>query len=229
MPEPLPGDGEPGSDGNQASRGDSEGGQVVLEEQEGEEGSAEQGGGSESESAESDGAGVGEESESEDVSLEETASEDESAPTFEEPTAASTTQVVLDQATLEELERVLEEELGTFDTTMNREQRNAEDQSNDTGGGDQDLPEIVFQDYPSEGENAGGGSGGGSGSGGEGGTGGGGGSDGETVAVASAQEPPPNPDDDIVARQLREAAVAETDPELKARLWEEYYRYTGTQ
>jgi hypothetical protein len=32
-------------------------------------------------------------------------------------------------------------------------------------------------------------------------------------------------DDDIVARQLREAAEAETDPELKERLWKEYEEY----
>ena len=32
-------------------------------------------------------------------------------------------------------------------------------------------------------------------------------------------------DDDIVARQLREAAERETDPELKKRLWEEYRKY----
>ena len=32
-------------------------------------------------------------------------------------------------------------------------------------------------------------------------------------------------DDDIVARQLREAAEQETDPELKKKLWEEYRRY----
>ena len=37
-------------------------------------------------------------------------------------------------------------------------------------------------------------------------------------------------DDDIVARQLREAAEQWTDPEIKARLWEEYYQYKrGTQ
>jgi hypothetical protein len=34
-------------------------------------------------------------------------------------------------------------------------------------------------------------------------------------------------DDDIIARQLREAAMQETDPELKAKLWEEYQRYKG--
>ena len=43
-------------------------------------------------------------------------------------------------------------------------------------------------------------------------------------------EPPPPDrpdarDDDVVARQLREAAMAETDPELREQLWEEYRRY----
>ena len=40
--------------------------------------------------------------------------------------------------------------------------------------------------------------------------------------------PPDIPDgdgDDVVARQLREAAEKETSPELKAKLWEEYRRY----
>jgi hypothetical protein len=32
-------------------------------------------------------------------------------------------------------------------------------------------------------------------------------------------------DDDVVARQLREAAMNETDPVLKEKLWEEYRRY----
>lgn len=32
-------------------------------------------------------------------------------------------------------------------------------------------------------------------------------------------------DDDIVAKQLREAAVAESDPELRDKLWDEYRRY----
>lgn len=34
-------------------------------------------------------------------------------------------------------------------------------------------------------------------------------------------------DDDIIARQLREAAMNETDPELQEKLWEEYRRYKG--
>lgn len=36
---------------------------------------------------------------------------------------------------------------------------------------------------------------------------------------------PDGQDDDVVARQLREAAMKETDPELRKRLWDEYRRY----
>jgi hypothetical protein len=36
---------------------------------------------------------------------------------------------------------------------------------------------------------------------------------------------PDGRDDDIVARQLREAAMTETAPELRERLWEEYRKY----
>jgi hypothetical protein len=56
----------------------------------------------------------------------------------------------------------------------------------------------------------------------------------EGAEVASVEENAPSliPDDipdpqgdDIVAQQLREAAVAETDPALREKLWEEYRRY----
>jgi hypothetical protein len=36
---------------------------------------------------------------------------------------------------------------------------------------------------------------------------------------------PDGSDDDIIARQIREAAEKETDPELRAKLWDEYRRY----
>lgn len=49
--------------------------------------------------------------------------------------------------------------------------------------------------------------------------------------VASAGDIPDDipdaKDDDIIARQLREAAMNETDPELKEKLWDEYRRYKG--
>ena len=60
---------------------------------------------------------------------------------------------------------------------------------------------------------------------------------GRTPDGARYESPPPTEDssipedipspqgDDIVAKQLREAAMAEQDPDLKAKLWEEYKRY----
>jgi hypothetical protein len=87
------------------------------------------------------------------------------------------------------------------------------------------------------GQAGGGGAGGGSG----GGTGGGesasvsGPQDGRQASVGGLSEeeiesrtPDDIPDlvsEDIVAKQLREAALAEDDPELRERLWEEYRSY----
>lgn len=36
-------------------------------------------------------------------------------------------------------------------------------------------------------------------------------------------------DDDVIARQLREAAEKESDPIMKGKLWEEYRKYKGAQ
>ena len=59
--------------------------------------------------------------------------------------------------------------------------------------------------------------------------------------IASAAPPTPRPplptppdtpdakDDCVVARQIREAAMAETDPELRDALWKEYERYKSCQ
>lgn len=41
----------------------------------------------------------------------------------------------------------------------------------------------------------------------------------------TAADLPDAKDDDIIARQLREAAMQEQDPQLKEKLWEEYRRY----
>lgn len=49
-----------------------------------------------------------------------------------------------------------------------------------------------------------------------------------TYGAPGGKLPPPE-DDDIVARQLREAAEKETDPELKKKLWEEYWKYKGVK
>ena len=96
----------------------------------------------------------------------------------------------------------------------------------------------------SDGVSSGGGGGGGGSDGGSGGGSGGGGAGGlagppdEKEASVSgmsdeeirARTPDDIPDlvsEDIVAKQLREAALAEEDPELRERLWEEYRMYNG--
>ena len=69
---------------------------------------------------------------------------------------------------------------------------------------------------------------------------GGGGSDGSAKAVEEEAGIDPEHEkripedvgdgsnDDIVARQLREAAMEEEDPELRERLWDEYRRYKSS-
>ena len=49
----------------------------------------------------------------------------------------------------------------------------------------------------------------------------------EEVKARTPEDVPMVADDDIIARQLREAALAEEDPELRERLWEEYRKYKG--
>jgi DNA-directed RNA polymerase subunit K/omega len=47
----------------------------------------------------------------------------------------------------------------------------------------------------------------------------------QTTAGGPPADIPDGSDDDLVARQMREAAEKETDPELKKKLWEEYRKY----
>jgi hypothetical protein len=70
---------------------------------------------------------------------------------------------------------------------------------------------------------AGGGKGTGAGAGGGGGTGAGSGP--STIPA----DVPDGSDDDVVAKQIREAAMTETDPELREKLWEEYRKYKKGQ
>jgi hypothetical protein len=109
----------------------------------------------------------------------------------------------------------------------------------DTEGGSAANGEGTNGDGPGgEGnERAGEGSGDGQGEGGQGGDvaagsgtqGGGGGVGGGAKGGSGPRDVPADipdgRDDDIVARQLREAAMKETDPELRERLWEEYRKY----
>ncbi len=55
---------------------------------------------------------------------------------------------------------------------------------------------------------------------------------GRSGPVNPARYPPPDDipngnDDDVVARQLREAAMREPDPAVREKLWEEYRKYKG--
>jgi hypothetical protein len=70
-----------------------------------------------------------------------------------------------------------------------------------------------------DGDQAGGGQGGGTGAGGTTGSG----------PRGIPSDIPDGSDDDVVARQIREAAMKETDPELRAALWEEYRKYKKGQ
>jgi len=49
----------------------------------------------------------------------------------------------------------------------------------------------------------------------------------EEIRERTPEDIPVMVDDDIIARQLREAALAENDPALRERLWEEYRKYSG--
>ena len=42
---------------------------------------------------------------------------------------------------------------------------------------------------------------------------------------APPKDIPSGEDDDIVARQIREAALKESDPQLRGKLWQEYRKY----
>ncbi len=54
-----------------------------------------------------------------------------------------------------------------------------------------------------------------------------------STATRDASPMPPDiasiEDDDIIARQLREAAMKEQDPELREKLWDEYRKYKREQ
>ncbi len=131
------------------------------------------------------------------------------------------------------LEGELEESVGGFDEVLAEEQREISTVSRDTegfggagGGGGSGRVGLGRQ----EGVRGAGDNGAGSQAGAGNAAGGG-----STPSVAGMSEdeiksrtPADIPDlvsEDIVAKQLREAALAEEDPELRERLWDEYRRY----
>jgi len=106
-----------------------------------------------------------------------------------------------------------------------------------TGAGAGSLPGVTAAGRGSIGDGAGGGvvasnngTGQGPQAGGSGGSVGGltGGPAGDQGEYPVPEDiPPSGRDDDVVARQIREAAMREADPELREALWDEYRRYTG--
>jgi len=49
----------------------------------------------------------------------------------------------------------------------------------------------------------------------------------QEIAELTPDDVPTMVDDDIIARQLREAAIVEKNPDLRDRLWDEYRKYKG--
>jgi len=138
--------------------------------------------------------------------------------------------VTLDQTLANSLreydEKLLREQEDVLDHQLEAEERSAErEEETDSGSGGGGGFETAGGAYSS------GGNGGGPLPGaGElpGGGGGGGGPGPAGPGEALGGIPPGMPDgrdDDIVARQLREAAMTEKDPELREKLWAEYRKY----
>lgn len=124
------------------------------------------------------------------------------------------------------LNRELQEGLAEFDRAMLSEQEAITQRANSEGYAGA-LPEGDFAggggdpaaDHPVQTAMLGGGPGGSTGSmKGRG-----------DIATQSRSEVPPDlvdaSGDDIIARQLREAAMKEQDPELRKKLWDEYRKY----
>lgn len=126
--------------------------------------------------------------------------------------------------------------LGEFDKRLSREQAEIEKQRSasagqGSGSGKQAGEEVEGGAGGTTGmpqEVAGsetGSSDGAAGASGQGGPGGSPGQPGSGPKFPAPEGIPTGVDDDVVARQLREAAETEKDPELRARLWDEYRKY----
>lgn len=142
-----------------------------------------------------------------------------------------------------QIDRQLDESFGIFDERIRGEQETIASQRGGGGsGGTSEIPDAQTGGSPDGGEGAEGTDtreGNGQGQGGEsrdgqaagqsgdqqGGGGYGGGARGGAGPTTIPADIPDGSDDDIVARQLREAAMKETDPELREKLWEEYRNY----
>ncbi len=150
-----------------------------------------------------------------------------------------------------QIDRRFDETFAVFDERMRKEQESASQERASRGSGEvagtgEESGASSAPSASGEGGNTGSGQESGSGDGGPagsgesgsrgqttgggsntpgGGGGYGGGAKGGTGPNTVPADIPDGSDDDIVARQLREAAMKETDPELRERLWDEYRKY----
>jgi hypothetical protein len=130
----------------------------------------------------------------------------------------------LEQGTGEFDSMILEEQTEQRRTARQRPQtsqtQSGQPGSGGAGGGSGDGGDIADAgEYGSGGYSTGGGMGGAGGGGGQ-------------MPQNAAKYPPPKDipngnDDDVVARQLREAAMREPDPAVREKLWDEYRKYKG--
>ena len=131
------------------------------------------------------------------------------------------------------LDRQLEESTGVFDAIIREEQRQQRESQREQGANSQSSAQSSDGSgtetssggrNPYEPDEQGGyGSVGGGIGGRSGGTP-------DAPAVYEAPEDiPAGNDDDIVARQLREAAMREPDPDIREALWNEYRKYKGIE
>ena len=142
-----------------------------------------------------------------------------------------------DQERADELGKELDKSMGDFDEALGEEQREISSTTRntegfDTGsggnrGGSISLGEQAAGAMGGASSGGGGGGGGGDSAGGVGAREGAGSLDPQEVAERTPDDIEAIIDDDIVAKQLREAALSEEDPELRERLWEEYRKYKG--
>lgn len=125
------------------------------------------------------------------------------------------------------LDARLEQRTGEFDAMILGEQNQQRSQTRSA------TPPPQTQPLPEGGEGSAGSGEYGKGMTNSGAQGGGiGGAGGGSVPQNTAKYPPPDDipsgnDDDVVARQLREAAMREPDPAIREKLWEEYRKYKG--
>ncbi|MAL93512.1 MAG: hypothetical protein CME40_00285 [Haliea sp.] len=132
------------------------------------------------------------------------------------------------------LDARLEASTGEFDSiileeqTRQREAARESTRSPSSSGSDTGASGAGSPSGPYGGEVVSGGAGGG------GGMGVGNSGPGRPAPANPPRFPPPDDipsgdDDDVVARQLREAAMREPDPDVREKLWDEYRKYKGIE